>query len=146
MILDSLKSFERYITLHERFGKVYEFIKSHDLHTLEEGRHIIEDDNIWCSVSMSEAREEAPLEAHDSFIDIHVILDGTEIMGFRDRAKCLGVGVNYDEAADTAIMKESPEAFISYSDDNFVICFPQDCHAPLMGTGTVRKAVFKVRL
>ena len=23
MILDSLKSFERYITLHERFGKVY---------------------------------------------------------------------------------------------------------------------------
>ena len=141
MILDSLKSFERYITLHERFGKVYEFIKSHDLHTLEEGR-----DNIWCSVSMSEAREEAPLEAHDSFIDIHVILDGTEIMGFRDRAKCLGVGVNYDEATDTAIMKESPEAFISYSDDNFVICFPQDCHAPLMGTGTVRKAVFKVRL
>ena len=94
MILDSLKSFERYITLHERFGKVYEFIKSHDLHNLEEGRHIIEDDNIWCSVSMSEAQEEAPLEAHDSFIDIHVILDGTEIMGFRDRAKCLGVGVH----------------------------------------------------
>ena len=45
MILDSLKSFERYITLHERFGKVYEFIKSHDLHSLEDGKHVIEEDN-----------------------------------------------------------------------------------------------------
>ena len=55
MILDSLKSFERYITLHERFGKVYEFIKSHDLHSLEDGKHVIEEDNIWCTVSTSEA-------------------------------------------------------------------------------------------
>ena len=123
MILDSLKSFERYITLHERFGKVYEFIKSHDLHSLEDGKHVIEEDNIWCTVSTSEAREDAPLEVHDSFIDIHIVLEGTEIL-----------------------MKESPEAYISYSDDNFVICFPQDSHAPLLGRGTVRKAVFKVRL
>ena len=121
MILDSLKSFERYITLHERFGKVYEFIKSHDLHSLEDGKHVIEEDNIWCTVSTSEAREDAPLEVHDSFIDIHIVLEGTE-------------------------MKESPEAYISYSGDNFVICFPQDSHAPLLGSGTVRKAVFKVRL
>lgn len=146
MILDSLKSFERYITLHKRFGKVYEFIKSHDLHSLEDGKHVIEEDNIWCTVSTSEAREDAPLEVHDSFIDIHIVLEGTEIMGFRDRSGCLGVGVSYDEASDTALMKESPEAYISYSDDNFVICFPQDSHAPLLGRGTVRKAVFKVRL
>ena len=118
MILDSLKSFERYITLHERFGKVYEFIKSHDLHSLEDGKHVIEEDNIWCTVSTSEG----------------------------DRSGCLGVGVSYDEASDTALMKESPEAYISYSGDNFVICFPQDSHAPLLGSGTVRKAVFKVRL
>ena len=76
----------------------------------------------------------------------HIVLEGTEIMGFRDRSGCLGVGVSYDEASDTALMKESPEAYISYSGDNFVICFPQDSHAPLLGSGTVRKAVFKVRL
>ena len=110
MILDSLKSFERYITLHERFGKVYEFIKSHDLHSLEDGKHVIEEDNIWCTVSTSEAREDAPLEVHDSFIDIHIVLEGTEIMGFRDRSGCLGVGVSYDEASDTALMKERESA------------------------------------
>ncbi|HIZ85514.1 MAG TPA: YhcH/YjgK/YiaL family protein [Candidatus Coprenecus stercoravium] len=148
MILDSLTSFERYVTLHASFGKVLDFIKNHDLHTLPDGKHIIEEGNIWCSVSSSEAREpeNAPLEAHDSFIDIHVILEGTEIIGFRDRARCMGIDVKYDETADIAFLKEKPEAYVSYSDDNFIICFPQDCHAPLIGTGTIRKAVFKVRL
>ncbi len=148
MILDSLKSIERYATLHESFGKVMEFIRKNDLHSLSDGRYEIEKDNVWCTVSTEEGRDgaDAPLEVHDSFIDIHLVLEGSEIIGFRDRSKCLGVDVKYDEAKDIAFMKESPEAYISYSDDNFVICFPQDCHAPLIGKGTIRKAVFKVRL
>ncbi|HIZ86697.1 MAG TPA: YhcH/YjgK/YiaL family protein [Candidatus Coprenecus pullistercoris] len=148
MILDSIKSFERYLTLHASFGKVHRFIKDNDLHALPEGKHVIEEGNIWCSISASEAKDiqDAPLEVHDSFIDIHVILEGTEIIGFRDRAKCMGVDVKYDEAADIAFLKEKPEAYVSYSDNNFIICFPQDCHAPLIGTGTIRKAVFKVRI
>ena len=148
MILDSLRSFERYTTLHPSFGKVHEFIRSHDLHSLPEGRHVIEEGNVWCTISVNKAKEieNAPLEVHDTFIDIHVILEGTEIIGFRDRSKCLGIDVKYDEANDIAFLKEQPEAYISYSDDNFVICFPQDCHAPLKGSGSIRKAVFKVRL
>lgn len=148
MILDSIKSFERYTTLHASFGKVLDFIRKNDLHALTEGKHVIEENNIWCTVSTTEAKElqDAPMEVHDSFIDIHVVLEGTEIIGFRDRAKCMGIDVKYDEVSDTAVMKEKPEAYISYSDDNFVICFPQDCHAPLIGTGTIKKAVFKVRL
>ena len=42
MILDSLKSFEKYVNLHASFGKVLEFIRKNDLHTLSEGKHIIE--------------------------------------------------------------------------------------------------------
>lgn len=148
MIIDSLKSFGKYENLHASFGKVHEFIKKNDLHTLTDGRHTIEEGNIWCSVSTSTADEihEAPLEVHDSFIDIIIALEGTVIVGFRDRSKCLGIDVKYDEASDTALMKEAPEAYINYSDDNFVICFPQDCHSEISGTGSVRKAVIKVRL
>ena len=148
MIIDSVKSFERYTTLHASFGKVLEFIKKNDLHSLAEGKHVIEENNIWCTVSSQTAKElqDAPLEVHDSFIDIHIVLEGNEIIGFRDRAKCMGMDVKYDETADIAYLNEKPEAYISYGDDNFVICFPQDCHAPLIGTGTIKKAVFKVRL
>lgn len=148
MILDSIKSFERYLNIHASFSKVLEFLKKNDLHTISEGQYVIEENNIWCTVSVAEGKDEADvqLEVHDSFIDIHVILEGSEIIGFRDRSKCLGIEVKYDEANDTAFLNERPEAYVSYSDDNFVICFPQDCHAPLIGNGPIRKAVFKVRL
>ena len=97
MILDSLKSFEKYVNLHASFGKVLEFIRKNDLHTLSEGKHVIEEDNIWCTVSTAQCKDESesPIEVHDSFIDIHVVLEGTEIIGFRDRAKCMGVNVDY---------------------------------------------------
>ena len=148
MILDSLKSFEKYVNLHASSGKVLEFIRKNDLHTLSEGKHVIEEDNIWCTVSTARCKDEsdAPLEVHDSFIDIHVVLEGTEIIGFRDRSKCMGVNVSYDAEKDIAFLNEEPEAYVSYGDDNMVICFPQDCHAPMIGDGEVRKAVFKVRL
>ena len=51
MIVDSLKSFEKYITLHKSFDKVYDFLKKNNLNALEEGRHIIEEGNIWCTVT-----------------------------------------------------------------------------------------------
>lgn len=147
MILDSLKSFDKYVNIHASFGKVYDFILKNDLHALPEGKHVIEEGNIWCTVSTVECRDESdsPLEVHDSFIDIHVVLEGTEIIGFRNRSKCLGINVDYNAEKDVAILNEEPEAYVSYGDDNMVICFPQDCHAPLIGDGKVRKAVFKVR-
>ena len=88
MILDSLKSFEKYTNLHASFGKVLDFIRKNDLHTLPEGKHVIEEDNIWCTISTARCNDESesPLEVHDSFIDIHIVLEGTEIIGFRDRA------------------------------------------------------------
>lgn len=148
MIIDSLKSFGKYVNLHESFGKVQEFLKNNDLHAIPDGIHVIEEGNIWCTVSSetSDGMQAAPLEVHDSFIDIIAVLEGTLIAGFRDRSKCLGIDVKYDEKTDTAIMKEDPEAYISFSDDNFIICFPQDCHSAMAGNGTVRKAVFKVRI
>ena len=149
MIVDSLKSFEKYITLHKSFDKVYEFLKSKTLNTLEEGNHIIEKGNIWCEITSYPQREinDSPrLEVHDSFIDIYVVLQGIEIMGFSDRAKCSGEGVEYNENSDVAYLNEFPEVYINYSEGNFVICFPQDAHAPLLGDEPVKLALIKVRV
>ncbi len=149
MIIDSIKSFERYLNLHEGFAKVHEFLKTNDLKKLEEGNHVIEENNIWCSITKTECKgldNATPLEAHDSFIDIHIVIDGGELIGFRDRAKCDCTDVKYDEANDVAIMHDEPEVYVSNFGGNFVMCFPQDCHAPLMGEGPVTKAVIKVRV
>ena len=56
MILDSLKSFEKYQTLQEGFNKVYQFIRKNNLHTLEEGKHEIEEGKIWCTIQSGELK------------------------------------------------------------------------------------------
>ncbi len=149
MIIDSLKSFEKYLNIHPSFQKVYDFISGTDLHKLELGKHIIEENNLWCKVTQQEGKsfDDLPkLEVHDSFIDIHILLTGSEIIGFRDRVKCSGVEAKYDEMNDIAFLDEEAEVFVNCGVDNFVICFPKDAHSPMIGDGIIRKAIIKVRV
>lgn len=150
MIIDSIKSFERYKDFQKGFDKVYEFLRKNDLNTLAEGNHPIVENDVWCTISTNEGRGFDPvpkMEVHDSFVDIHILLEGDETIGWKDRAKCDNLQMaEYNEAQDVALFDEVPETFISCSAGNFVICFPSDGHTPLIGSGTIKKAVFKVRI
>ncbi len=149
MILDSVKSFEKYKTLVPGFDKVYEFIRGNNLLELEEGRHEIDGQNVYCTIFKGDLKsyDECPLEVHDSYIDIHVVLEGVETIGFKDRCLCddQGVNVKYKEENDIAFLNDDePENFLSLGAGNLAIIFPTDAHAPLMGEGEIKKAVFKV--
>ena len=150
MIIDSIKSFERYKEFQTGFDKVYDFLRKHDLNTLELGNHPIVENDVWCTISESDARDIADLpkmEVHDSFVDVHILLEGDETIGWKDRAKCENHQMaEYNEAQDVALFDEMPEVFISCSTGNFVMCFPSDAHTPLLGSGTIKKAVFKIRV
>lgn len=149
MIIDSIESFEKYLNLHKDFQKVYDFIKDNNLQTLEPKQYSIVKDDVWCTIWEGVGREydeDVKLEIHDSFIDIHVLLEGQETIAFRDRVKCSSDDVKYDEASDIAFLEETPEVYVNYGIYNFVICFPKDAHAPLIGEGKIKKAIFKVRV
>jgi biofilm protein TabA len=76
MILDSLKSFEKYQSLQEGFDKVYQFIRKNDLQTLPVGTYEIDGKRVYCDIVEGELKniEDAKMEIHDSYIDIHVLL------------------------------------------------------------------------
>lgn len=148
MILDSLKSFEKYQTLQEGFDKVYQFIRKNSLATLEEGSYEIDGKRVYCTISSGELKnvEDAKLEIHDSYIDIHVLLEGAETIGLKDRSKCNTDNTKYQEADDIAFLEEEPENYVVMGVGNLAIIFPADAHAPLLGTGSYKKAVFKVHV
>ena len=148
MILDSLKSFEKYQTLQDGFDKVYQFIRKNNLSTLEAGTYEIDGKRVWCTVSEGELKdvEEAKLEIHDSYIDIHVLLEGSETIGLKDRSKCNTDNTKYQEADDIAFLEEEPENYVVMGVNNLAIIFPADAHAPLLGAGNYKKAVFKVHV
>ncbi len=146
MIVDSLKSFEKYQSLGEGFDKVYQFIRKKDLHKLEEGKHIIDGEKAYLTFWKGELKglEDAKLEIHDSYIDIHVLLDGAETIGIKDRATCSVENSKYDELKDIAFVDDAPSNYVTLGINNFAIIFPADAHAPLMGQGECKKAVIKI--
>ena len=152
MIVDSLKSFEKYITLHKDFDKVYQFTREHDLDQLKPGNHSIVPDQVWCTVvekdlDLSSAADQPyQLEVHDSFIDIYVIISGNDVIGFKSRQDCPVEGWKYDEKNDAATIEEVPDVFMNVAEKNVVILFPSDAHCAMLGEGHLKKAIFKVRL
>ncbi len=148
MILDSVKSFEKYKGLVPGFDKVYEFLRKNDLNKLEEGRHEIDGNRVFCTIESGELRgfdmESCPLEIHDSYIDIHVLLDGAESFGIKDRCLCVDKEAKYDQEKDIAFLPDAPDSFVSLGVNNLLIIYPSDAHSPLMGEGNYKKAVFKV--
>lgn len=148
MVIDSVKSFERYLSLHQGFDKVYAFIKGNDLYKLAPGEYVIDGKEVWCTISENEGKgfESPQLEVHDNYIDIHILLGGSETIGFKDRGRCNSENAVYDEIKDIAFLPDEPQVYVTMGVDNFLICFPKDAHAPLIGEGQIKKAVFKVKI
>ncbi len=148
MILDSVKSFEKYQSFHKNFDKVYTFLRSNDLSAMDDGKYEISGRDVYVTISTQPLRgESAPMEIHDSYIDIHVVIDGIETFGIKDRSLCIEDDAKYDDEKDIAFLaNDVPDNYVSLGAGNFVVIFPSDAHAPLLGDGTVKKAVFKVKV
>lgn len=148
MIIDSITGFERYLSQHPGFEKAFKFLRTKNIEAFVTGRHEIDGDNVYAIVSEGEGRplEDAKLEVHDSYIDIQLLISGNETMGWKDRARCdVGAGA-YDDTKDVAFYDDEPEAFFVIEPMNLAVFFPHDAHAPMIGSGFIKKVVVKVKV
>ena len=148
MIVDSLKGFERYTSLHPLFDRAFKYIGKTDLLSMAPGEYEIDGIDIYIKIWEGQCKDnEIPkLEVHDTYIDIHIVLKGTETIGIRDRSRCQGDNIPYDEKNDVAYLDEEPENFVSLGEMNLAVIFTHDAHAPLIGNGIVKKAIVKIRM
>ena len=149
MILDALKNKEQYVSLHPRFKTVFDFIDTHDLATMECGRHDIDGDNIFVMVQELDLRpnEEARLELHRKYIDIQLLLRGDEeVFGWSEKKDCLTAVADFDAEKDIQLFTDVPQCFYTVREGQFSILFPEDGHAPMLGKGKVKKCIFKILL
>ena len=147
MILDTLENAPGYATLHPRFGQAIDFMTRHDLAELPPGRHPIDGDDIWANITETplKSEEETKIEAHDRYIDIQICLRGRETYGWRVRETCTEPAGVYNAENDIIFWEDRATAFTALNEGEFVVFFPQDAHQPLIGEGTVRKCVIKIR-
>jgi biofilm protein TabA len=148
MIIDTLDNAEKYIALHPRFAKAFDFIKTVDLANIEPGKYTIDGTDIHASVSAKEGvtKETAKFEAHDHYIDIQVCPSGFETLGWRPRSTCTNIKEAYNPEKDVTFFSDKPDMYFQLNAGQFAIFYPEDVHAPMIGDGTIRKLVIKVKL
>ncbi len=146
MILSTLKDADLYAGLHPHFVRAFEYLRNTDLISLQPGKYAVEGEEIFVIVEACKgrARSEAKLECHRRYIDIQLVLDGVDEMGWKSLAECVDPKTDYDEARDIRFFNDLPASWVATPAGSFCIFFPDDCHAPLVSDGMIRKVVMKI--
>ena len=139
---------DRYVHLHPSFERAFAFLRETDPASLATGRHEIDGDAIYVSVDHVDGRgrDGARLECHREHIDIQLTIDGHEQIGWKPLASCETPDGGFDPTRDLGFYRDRPDTWLVVPPGTFAIFFPEDAHAPLAGTGAVKKAIVKVRV
>ena len=149
MIVDTLKNAGRYQDLHPRFARAFEYIAQTDLLNAPEGKGDIADGLKFIISNGNGKTAEASLakfECHDQYIDIQLCISGRETIGWKPREKCVSPNGDYNPEKDVRFFSDAPDMFFQLTDGQFVIFYPEDVHAPMIGEGTIKKLVIKVKI
>jgi len=148
MILSTLSQSSRYAALHPLFTKVFDTMRDTDLYNMVPGRYALAGDDLILIVEhvQGKPRADAWLEAHRRYIDIQLVLEGDETMGWKPLADCLNPMGEHSMEKDIRFFRDAPASWIAVPPDHFCIFFPEDAHAPLVGSGAIRKLIFKVAI
>lgn len=88
--------------------------------------------------------ENAELEAHRRYIDIHVPLKSKETMGWAAVNGLKYPHGDYDAERDICFYGDSATCVLHVKPGQIAIFFPEDAHAPNIGIGIHRKLCIKI--
>jgi len=150
MIIDTLSNADRYFCLHPLFSEAFNHIKSLKLETIEPGNYEIDGVQLRSLVfnkqGMTVAESAAKFECHNKHIDIQLCIKGSEQIGWRPRNTCSHPKGKFNTEKDFIFYDDKPDMYFQLKDNQFVILFPEDVHAPMIGKGFIKKLVIKVLL
>ncbi|MGL4520655.1 MAG: YhcH/YjgK/YiaL family protein [Phocaeicola sp.] len=148
MIITTLKDCSRYENLHPKFKMLFDYMKSTEILHLPLGRIELCGEELFINNVEPAAltKEEQPLELHESYIDVHMLFSGKESMGWLPTDKITSYSKPYEADEDCALTADTPTTYIVLKPYDMAIVYPEDAHAPLIGTGKIRKMIAKVKL
>lgn len=148
MIVSNLQNSRRVEGLHPLFKLLFDYVKSRDLLHAGLGRIEVMGDDLFINNVNPECVEAGKqmLELHHRYIDVHILLEGAERIGWKAVEDLTSEVQPYEEGGDCALYSDAPETFVDLLPGQFVIVYPEDAHAPVIGEGKIRKLIAKVKL
>lgn len=149
MIVDKIEKLKLY---KEIPGEVVQFLSELDINNIKLGKRVLSD-CIYVNIEEYNTKdiEVASFESHDKYIDIQLLLKGSENIYYASRDN-LSVKVPYDETRDIAFYSASIQGYpcIKLDGTNFMMIYPHEAHAPQVSinglTQKVLKVVVKIKL
>ncbi|MCI8516895.1 MAG: DUF386 domain-containing protein [Hungatella sp.] len=142
--------FYRNLGIEGRYAKAVDFLKSHDLKTLPNGKYEIDGKNVYANVMdyNTVPWEEASYEAHRDYTDIQYIIEGCEVMTYAPVSQLTATGP-YNEEKDVIKFDDSVAGLrAAVHSGEFMIFNPWDGHKPKAADGKpgyVKKIVVKIK-
>lgn len=130
------------------FAEALEYIRNNDLASMECGSYEIDGRNLFVNIVEKDLKDlsEARLEVHDKYIDIQVPLSGEESFGVQLRDRCKEAEGLMDAEGDILFFNDKITRTLTLKAGEMLAFGPDIAHAPLIGSGTIKKAIFKVRV
>lgn len=146
MIFATLANADRYAALHSLFPRAFDYLRNTDLNALAPGRYPIEGERLFAIVETAagRSRDQARLECHRKYIDIQLVLEGTDEMGWKSLSDCQEPLADYSAERDIQFFRDAPASWIATPPGAFCIFFPEDAHAPLVSDNAIRKVILKI--
>jgi biofilm protein TabA len=143
MIFDAVHHFKTYLSIHPLFKVVSDFLENRSLSSLPAGRldiergvYVIKRDYITLDL------QPPVLEGHRRSIDIHMVDEGSEVIGFCNRDECTVVEP-YNEEKDFENL-DGTCGWLILNKGYFAVFFPQDAHIPGLHSDTLKQTVKKI--
>ena len=148
MIVDTIENLGKYVALNPLFADVVEFLKNHDLQSMEPGKYPIKDKDLFMNLQVAQQRtkDTAFLETHIEMIDIQIPITCAETFGYTPL--CDLPAFDYNAEKDiTKYGDTQPQTFVTVNPGQMAIFFPQDGHMPcIIDEPEIKKAIFKVKI
>lgn len=149
MIFGNIHNLKEFPFLEEKIKECFEYAKSHNLVSYEEGSHEIDGERLFVNIVeyTTTKPEERFWEAHKNYLDVHVMLQGTEQI---DLNFIQNMDVKeFVEKDDFLPMDGDKNSSVILRDGDFLICYPSDGHrtaVAIQEPEKIKKAIFKVRI
>lgn len=151
MIYGELRELKFYKGISKNLDKAIECIESGAYKNGVPGKNVIDGDELFFNFEEADIRkeEDAFFEGHKKYIDIQLVIEGEELLGYSPRSNVVRTSP-WDREKDFEVYEGSVDHYFLLNNDTFIILFPEEPHMPLLETEKklkkVKKAVFKVKI
>ena len=149
MVFGNINNLAEYAFLPENVQKCFAYAREHDLLEYGKGSHEIEGKELYfnrAEYTTTEA-ENRFWEAHREYLDVHLILSGTERVDVN--FICNLAAGRYVEQEDFLPLEGEKNASVILQPGDFLICYPSDGHMTGVqadAPNLVKKVIFKVKI